>query len=134
MKTLIILRGVPGCGKSTVAEVLSNNGKYPVCTADDFFMKDGEYKWNPKQLGIAHKACQEKCRRALDDGSEMVIVANTSTKEKDYSTYASMGKIRGYMVFSLVVENRHGGTDVHNVPDDAKAKMAMEIVNSLKLL
>ena len=51
MKTLIILRGVPGCGKSTVAEVLSNNGKYPVCTADDFFMKDGEYKWNPKQLG-----------------------------------------------------------------------------------
>jgi predicted kinase len=134
MKTLIILRGVPGCGKSTVAEVLSEKGKYPVCTADDFFMVDGKYEWNPKQLGVAHKWCQDKCRKALEAGTERVIIANTSTRTEDYNTYAKMGTIRGYTVFSLVVENRHGGTDVHNVPDDAKSRMAMEIVNSLKLL
>jgi|TARA_B110000259_G_C14007145_1_gene398297 predicted ABC-type ATPase len=134
MKALIILRGVPGCGKSTVAEILSEKGKYPICCADDFFMKDGEYKWNPKQLGFAHKWCQDKARRALDDDLDVVIIANTSTKEKDYNAYAKMGDIRGYTVFSLVVENRHGGTDVHNVPDAAKTKMAMEIVNSLKLI
>lgn len=134
MKTLIILRGVPGCGKSTVAEIISENGKYPVCTADDFFMKDGKYDWKPELIGAAHKWCQNKCEKALDDGIEKVIVANTSTKTKDVNIYSKMAKERGYMVVSLVVENRHGGTDVHNVPNDVKERMKNEIINSLTLI
>lgn len=39
----------------------------------------------------------------------------------------------GYRVVSLVVENRHGNRDVHNVPDEVKGKQEQRIKNSLKL-
>jgi hypothetical protein len=38
----------------------------------------------------------------------------------------------GYRVFSIVVENRHGGKDIHNVPQDALD--AMEKRFQLKLI
>jgi predicted AAA+ superfamily ATPase len=37
MKALILLRGLPGAGKSTLAKLLSENGKYPVFSIDDYF-------------------------------------------------------------------------------------------------
>ena len=49
-KVLIIVRGIPGCGKSTFAELLGS----AICTADDFHMKDGEYKWIQERVGLAH--------------------------------------------------------------------------------
>jgi hypothetical protein len=32
--------------------------------------------------------------------------------------YYDMGKEFGYTIFSLIVENRHGGKNIHGVPDD----------------
>jgi predicted kinase len=136
---LIILRGVPGCGKSTVAEFLAmyvdgigQSSKYTICCADDFFMKDGEYKFNPKALGIAHKVCTEKCEKAMIAGEERVIVANTSTTEKELKPYMELAEKHGYMVFSLIVENRHGGTNVHNVPEESLTKMVERFSVRLK--
>ena len=34
MKKLFILRGVSGSGKSTLAKELSDDGRWPVCEAD----------------------------------------------------------------------------------------------------
>jgi hypothetical protein len=31
--------------------------------------------------------------------------------------YYDLAKEYGYMVFSIIVENRHGGKNVHNVPE-----------------
>jgi predicted kinase len=132
-KYLIILRGVPGSGKTTVAELLSESGKYPICTADDYFMDDGEYKWTPSLLGRAHLWCQEKCRKAMESGIEKVFVANTNTKEKDLNIYVKIAQEFNYKVISLVIENRHGGKNIHNVPDDVLTRMDSEIRNSLKL-
>jgi predicted kinase len=116
MKTLIILRGIPGSGKSTVAEFLSEDGKYPVCTTDDFFMKDGVYNFNISQIGIAHKVCQEKAQKMMESGHEKVFIANTNTTQKELNTYINMANDNGYRVMSLIVENRHGNTNEHNVP------------------
>lgn len=138
-KHLIILRGVSGSGKSTVAELLADIGVAPlygsregvivkdrpvsICCADDFFMKDGEYKFNPAALGIAHKVCKDKCEKAMKAGEERVIVANTSTTEKEINPYIALAEEYGYMVISLIVENRHGGQNVHGVPSEALDKM-----------
>jgi hypothetical protein len=33
-----------------------------------------------------------------------------------------------------VIENRHGNTDIHNVPIDAKSRQLNNIINSIKLI
>jgi hypothetical protein len=37
--------------------------------------------------------------------------------------YFTLAKEYGYTVFTIVVENRHGGTNVHNVPEDKIEQM-----------
>ena len=50
-RILIIVRGLPGSGKSTFAELLGDI----ICTTDDFHMKDGKYCWTAEKAGAAHK-------------------------------------------------------------------------------
>ena len=63
-----------------------------------------------------------------------IIVANTNTKESEFSFYINEAKSREFQVFSLVIENRHGGKDTHNVPKETLEKQKTNIYNSLKLI
>lgn len=121
-KVCIILRGVPGCGKSTVADYLAQLNKATVCVADDYFMENGNYNFDINKLHLAHQWCQDKFLNCLQNGQN-VIVANTSTTEKELTPYITTANEYGYLTFSLVVENRHGGTNVHNVPEETLEKM-----------
>lgn len=56
-------------------------------------------------------------------GIPRVIVANTSTQLKEFQPYMQMAKNHGYKVFTVVVENRHGGKNSHGVPDETLEKM-----------
>jgi len=128
-KHLIILRGVPGCGKSTLAEYISiiNDSdsikKSTICCTDDFFIKDGVYKWEASKLKLAHKWCEDKCKKAMEVGETRIIIANTNTTEKEMQPYFDMANKYGYMVFSVIVENRHGGLNKHNVPNKTLMNM-----------
>lgn len=122
-KSLVIVRGVPGAGKSTFANLLSGGDDEIVCTADDYFMQDGEYKWDATKLGEAHRTCQEKCKKLMEHSARLVIVANTSVRGKDFEPYIDLAERYGYQVFSVIVENRHGNDNVHNVPDDVVDSM-----------
>ena len=63
MKKLVIIRGIPGSGKSTHASGLikayQSEGRTTAhFEADMFFThEDGSYHWNPKQIGFAHQWC-----------------------------------------------------------------------------
>lgn len=127
MKTLIILRGIPGSRKSTAAELLSENGKYPVCTSDDYFMVDGEYRFDMTKLGAAHLNCQKLAEKYMKEGHQKVFVANTNTTEKELNTYLRMAKANDYRVVSLVVENRHGNRSVHDVPEATLEAMKKDL-------
>lgn len=54
-KTLVIMRGVTGSGKSTVALAVAQGDKSKIFSTDDFFVKDGVYQFDPKQIGRAHQ-------------------------------------------------------------------------------
>jgi predicted kinase len=127
---LFIMRGLPGSGKSTAAEILADRGTFfdetshfVVATADDYFMKDGEYKFDASKLGAAHKACQKKVEKAMIEGDWKIFVANTSTTEKELNDYYKLANKYGYMVVSMIVENRHDGKNEHGVPDIALNRM-----------
>lgn len=116
---LYLIRGICGSGKSTVAETLS---KY-VCTADDYFMKDNVYQFDPKKLSESHEACIRKCEEGMKMGVNKIAVANTFVEEWEMERYFHLANEYGYNVFSLIVENRHNGKNIHGVPDEKIKKM-----------
>ena len=120
-KDLILLRGLPGSGKSTLGEVIlymPNNSLKPL-SADDYFTEsDGTYNFKTEKLKEAHNDCQQRCANLMMNGVVKIVVSNTFTQEWEMKPYFEMAERYGYRVHTLVVENRHGGVNVHGVPDD----------------
>ena len=120
MKELFLLRGVPGAGKSTLAKSLG--GMH--IESDKYFMDGDEYKFDPSKLKDAHTWCQNAVRVWAKNSVEKIVVSNTFTQEWEIDYYFELAKEHGYRVYSLVVENRHGGENVHNVPKEKIEEMA----------
>ena len=127
MKTLFILRGLPGAGKSTLADSLGID----YVEADMFFMQDGEYRFDGSKLKDAHQWCQDRVRKFMELDMS-VAVANTFTQEWEMEPYLKMAKEFGYRVNSLIVENRHGGENIHGVPAEAMDRMEKRFEIKLK--
>lgn len=127
-KKLYIVRGVPGSGKSTLALNLVGSD-FLVCEADKYFMVDGEYKFDASKLKDAHEACRNQVETYMKDSLvndqfyPEIAVSNTFTQEWEMQPYFDLAKKYGYMVFSIIVENRHGGSNQHNVPAEAIQRM-----------
>lgn len=120
MKCLYLLRGLPGSGKSTLAKSLN----IPFVEADMFFLKvDGGYDFHAPLLPDAHKWCQDTVKTMMESGREKIAVSNTFTQEWEMKPYFEMAKEYGYTVFTLIVENRHGNENIHNVPENVLDKM-----------
>lgn len=128
MKELFLLRGIPGSGKSSLAESLGGVN----FEADQYFMKDGDYRFDPTQLKEAHQFCQAQTEAAMQSSSERVIVSNTFTQEWEMEPYFEFAKKYGYRVYSLIVENRHGGVNTHGVPSSSINSMADRFEFKLK--
>ena len=52
-----------------------------------------------------------------------IVVSNTFTEYCEMETYIKMAEEYGYTVFSLIVENRHGGDNTHGVPSESIERM-----------
>lgn len=124
MNTLILLRGLPGSGKSTVADLIGAKGAgYAHFEADMYFMKDGKYKFNPAEIKIAHNWCMIQTEKAMAEDTSIIIVSNTFTQEWEMDFYYEKAKYYDYRVISLIVENRHGSVNKHDVPEETIKKM-----------
>lgn len=124
MKELILLRGLPGSGKSTVAKSLG--GRH--IETDMFFVKDGEYNFDGTKLKEAHEWCQDEVHLMMivnhtTGGNKKIVVSNTFTQEWEMKPYYDLAESFDYRVHTLVVENRHGGVNEHGVPDEVLDKM-----------
>ena len=114
MKTLYIVRGLPGSGKSSLAKKITET----LYSADDFFTnKKGEYNFNAKLLGKAHEWCWGKVRDAMFLGANAVAVANTFTQAWEAEKYYQIAEEYGYSVFVIECQNDFG--NVHDVPQES---------------
>jgi predicted kinase len=118
-KTLFIVRGIPGAGKSTFAKSIGAT----FFEADMFHMEGNLYKFDIKKIKEAHSWCQNQVRISMKNadskmGDYKIAVANTFTQEWEMEPYFEMAKEFGFKVFTLIIENRHGGVNQHNVPEE----------------
>ena len=115
---LFLFRGLPGCGKSTLSSVLCN----VTFSADDFFMEPSpagwQYQFAPDHIKEAHRQCLTNTDAAIRLGIPLIGVANTFTQQWELEPYYALAQRYVIRVYSLIVENRHGGQNQHGVPDE----------------
>lgn len=134
-KTLILLRHVPGSGASSFAKSLINiynlaNISCLHAEADQYFENR---KFNYKELPDAHYECQAKCKQGMLDNISLIVISNTMTSEEELKPYYNLAIQYSYRVVSLIVENRHGGTNVHNVPEETIKKYKNRLKQNISL-
>lgn len=112
---LVLIRGLPGSGKSTMAREMTSDG-FEHFEADMFFTVNGVYTYDPARIRDAHSWCQRKTRQALANGNP-VVVSNTFTRLLELEPYRSM-------TTNLRIVEMHGKWEnVHGVPADMLQRM-----------
>lgn len=133
---VILLRGVSGSGKSTLVENIRGDREdtaFKVCSADFYFMKTGEYLFNPTKLPQAHQECFSLFLDALKNNVPLVVVDNTFIHLWEFDTYIGEAIRHGYLVEILEIQlitiaqlKECVQRNVHRVPSDVIARMALD--------
>lgn len=120
-KSIHIIRGVPGSGKSTFASKAFPGVLH--LENDMFHIQDSQYNFNPKNQGRAVQWCYDMAEMAMKNGMD-VVVSNTFTLKKFIEPYVKLAQKYGY---KFDVYNMMGQfDDVHHVPSDVKERMAKQ--------
>jgi len=131
---VIILRGIPGSGKTTFRKTLEEafeaaGIEVAVASADFFHERSGVYQFDIRNLGASHNACRVAAINALFDG-KAVVIDNTNTKRFEYETYLLLAKRlnRPVYVVAMNVATRADfriclARQTHGVPHDTMRAM-----------
>ncbi|GIU48526.1 hypothetical protein TUM4438_30110 [Shewanella sairae] len=101
----IIMRGLPGSGKSYWAEEYVNSlpksdetESFKICSTDEFFYHDGEYRFNPKHLSKYHQLNLTRFIHAIASKVPVVICDNTNMAQWEFEAYCDAAKSEGYQI------------------------------------
>lgn len=120
MPTLILIRGLPGSGKSTVARAMMLDGFVHV-EADMFFEdEDDNYRFDASRIVEAHAWCQDMTEEYMEVGLD-VVVANTFTRKWEMEPYMKLADKYDYTVVIRTEKGEYPNT--HNVPQEVIDRM-----------
>ena len=133
LKIVYIMRGIPGSGKSTVAELIASR-EYPgvlaIHSTDDLCMVDGEYQFDIKLAGERHEQNYQNFLGSLEKGVPVVIVDNTNVKVQHYAAYVEAAQAADYA--RVFVEVAHPSLEVaverntHGVSEEIVNQMILD--------
>lgn len=132
MSRLILIRGIPGSGKSTMAQKLLNDNQVDIhFEADMYHIVDGVYKWHKDEVPDAHRWCQENTIIALSRGKR-VVVSNTFIRVWELKPYFQIAAKYDIIpsIFKCVGEYQN----IHNVPEETVSKMRNNFQEDISIL
>jgi predicted kinase len=119
---LVLIRGLPGSGKSTLARRLAAEMGYIHLEADQFFEREGPYRFDLARLADAHAWCQRTAFERLAGGAS-VVISNTFVTLWELSSAIGLAEVLALPY--RIIEARGAWPNVHAVPEDALAQMRM---------
>jgi predicted kinase len=96
-KVLVVLRGIPGSGKSYTSQEISGDSNN-IFSTDDYFMQGGNYVFDPSKLPTAHRWNQQRAIEAMDAGVTPIIIDNTNVQAWEAKGYVQAAIDRGYRI------------------------------------
>lgn len=122
MKSLILLRGLPGSGKTTLGNFLqsifpedefsTHESDLNFIDVDNFFMNPISEKidFRPEMLKDAYEWCINECKISMAKNKKGILVAYYFIQDREMDVFYNLAQQFGYTVFSLVVESKHQGS------------------------
>nr|XP_042141350.1 NEDD4-binding protein 2 [Peromyscus maniculatus bairdii] len=96
---LVLLRGLPGSGKSFLARTLQeDNPSGVILSTDDYFYINGQYQFDVKYLGEAHEWNQNRAKEAFEKKVSPVIIDNTNLQAWEMKPYVALSQKHKYKV------------------------------------
>ncbi|NWZ41590.1 N4BP2 protein, partial [Brachypodius atriceps] len=98
-QVLVLLRGVPGSGKSYLARnLLEDNPGGIILSTDDYFYKNGQYHYDPDCLGEAHDWNRKRAKEAFEMRISPIIIDNTNIQAWEMKPYVTLAQQFKYKV------------------------------------
>ena len=117
---LILARGLPGSGKSSLAKSLIDGNDLHF-EADQYFVNSaGEYVYDHARIAVAHTWCQQITDIRLNDRCN-VIISNTFTTMRELRPYFEIAFKYGILPTVILCQNQF--QNIHNVPQEALDRM-----------
>lgn len=128
MKNVTIMRGLPGCGKSTyIKKWFINLPNIQIVSADNYFMMNGVYAFDQLKLGLAHNDCLRRYLDRLNTLHEHVIVDNTNIRAYEIAPYYRLAEAYGYDPKIIWIQRSASlciKQNIHKVPEGTIKSMA----------
>jgi predicted kinase len=124
MLRAIIMRGLPGCGKSTLAADLAREAPLDVFSTDDYF--GDPYAFDPSKIGEAHSWNLRRWIEAAQKGERDIACANTNIHVSEIAPYWATAVAYGYepVIMQLDCDPEVSITrNVHDVPEAVIRRM-----------
>jgi hypothetical protein len=116
----VVLRGLPGSGKSTLAALMVVRYGFLHLEADQHFMDNGVYRFDPARAADAHAVVARDTLEALQ-AAKRVVVANTHMRLWEMSAAVGAARLAGRSM--CFVECRGVWSNIHGLDEAVISSM-----------
>ncbi|MPC08194.1 NEDD4-binding protein 2-like 1 [Portunus trituberculatus] len=139
-KLLVLMRGLPGSGKTTLAKEMKGPTGVVLSTDDFFCDKHGRYIYDSSKIGEAHQWNKHRAIQRLKQGKTPIIIDNTNLQAWEMKPYVQLALQYGYEVNILDVDTpwrlsskELARRNIHGVPAKKIEEMKGRYEHDVKL-